>query len=381
MQVAEGDVTVTVPEQPEAGVGDAVFFNPDMELNRDLTVATLAAFRERRRGGEKPAPATYLDAMAASGIRGVRAAAAGWDVTMADVDEDAIALCRENLGANDLDAEVVHRDANALLYERGARGAAFDVVDLDPFGTPMPFADAAFATTRDLVCVTATDTAPLCGAHFESGVRSYGAVPVTTEYHAEVGLRVLLSALARAAARHDVGVTPLLSHVSDHYVRTYLALDRTATAADETLRSLGFVHHCDGCLHRDHEYGLLSHPPATCPNCGAESVETAGPLYLDQPHDPSFVEAVRTRVGTGMGTATRADRLLARIRGELGLPTHYDQHELTERWGEPATPIEEFVAALRAAGHDAARTHYGGTTFETTASVAEIRAAAPSPEA
>jgi len=43
----------------------------------------------------------------------------------------------------------------------------------------MPFADAAFANCRDLVCVTATDTAPLCGAHFNSGVRSYSAIPGT----------------------------------------------------------------------------------------------------------------------------------------------------------------------------------------------------------
>ncbi|WP_214676014.1 hypothetical protein, partial [Escherichia coli] len=32
----------------------------------------------------------------------------------------------------------------------------WDVVDIDPFGTPIPFADAALSNTRDLVCVTAT---------------------------------------------------------------------------------------------------------------------------------------------------------------------------------------------------------------------------------
>ena len=37
--------------------------------------------------------------------------------------------------------------------------------------------------------------------------------------------------------------------------------------------------------------------------------------------------------------------------------------------------MDEFLEALRAAGHDASRTHYGGTTFKTDAGVAAIRAA------
>jgi tRNA (guanine26-N2/guanine27-N2)-dimethyltransferase len=37
--------------------------------------------------------------------------------------------------------------------------------------------------------------------------------------------------------------------------------------------------------------------------------------------------------------------------------------------------MDDFLADLRAAGHAASRTHYGGTTFKTTADVTEIRAA------
>jgi len=367
MDVREGRVTVQVPEQAEEGAGDGVFFNPRMELNRDVTVAVLRAYRER-----EPRAETYLDANAASGVRGVRAAAEGWDVTMADVDPDAVALCRENLARNDLDGEVVQRDANALLYDTEQ---PFDVVDVDPFGTPIPFADAAFANARDLVCVTATDTAPLCGAHFRSGVRKYGAVPRNTEYHAEMGLRVLLSALARTAARYDVGVTPLLSHVSDHYVRTYLALSHRATDADRAVEKLGYVDHCQDCRWRESEPGLLPDPRDECPACGSRRVVTGGPLWLGPTHDPAFVTAAREVVTDDMGTATRARRLLDRLADERHEPTHYDQHKLYRQWGEPAIGMDEFLDALRAAGHEASRTHYGGTTFKTPADVTEIRAA------
>jgi len=367
MLVREGDVAVEVPEQADAGVGEGVFFNPQMELNRDVTVAALRAYRER-----EARAATYLDATAASGVRGVRAAAEGWETTMADVSEDAVALCRENRDRNDLDAEVVHRDANSLLHDADS---VFDVVDLDPFGTPIPFADAAFANARNLVCVTATDTAPLCGAHFESGVRSYSAVPRNTEYHAEMGLRILLGALARTAARYDAGVRPILSHVSDHYVRTYLELDHGATPANDAVDELGHLAHCPECLWRTTDEGLIADLPESCAACGSEHVVHAGPLWLGPAHDADFVAATRAALSPEMGTASRADDLLDRIGDEVHAPTHYDQHRLAKRWGITAGPMDEFVEALRDAGHAASRAHFGGTTFKTDADVTEIEAA------
>ena len=101
----------------------------------------------------------------------------------------------ENFERNDLPGEVVHKNANALMHEE-----VFDVVDIDPFGTPVPFADAAFANTRDLVCVTATEphrsVAHTSTAASESTAR-FRATPTTTP----MGVRILLSALVRTAAR------------------------------------------------------------------------------------------------------------------------------------------------------------------------------------
>ncbi|QSG10167.1 N2,N2-dimethylguanosine tRNA methyltransferase [Halapricum desulfuricans] len=364
MRVTEGSVEIEVPEQPEAGIGDGVFYNPVQELNRDLTVAVLRAARERFEHAE-----TYLDATAASGVRGVRAAAEGWDVTLCDRDEDAVELCRTNLDRNGLAGEVVNRNVNALMHER-----RFDVVDLDPFGTPIPFADAAVRSAIDLLAVTATDTAPLCGAHFESGVRSYSAVPRNTEYHREMGVRILLGALARTAARYDRAITPVTTHATKHYVRTYLALADGATVANRALDELGHVHHCQHCLWRTHERGLIADPPAECPNCG-EHLQTAGPLWLGPVHDREFLERVGQHVDDGMGTAEEARELTERLAAELATPTHYDQHRLAKRWGEGAMAMDDFLERLRNAGHEASRTHYGGTTFKTDADVTGIDAA------
>jgi tRNA (guanine26-N2/guanine27-N2)-dimethyltransferase len=365
-EVREGRVSLGVPEQADAGIGDDVFFNPTQELNRDVTVAALRAAEDRL-----PHAETYLDATAASGVRGVRAAAEGWTATLCDIDDDATDLCRENLARNDLEAEVVRADANVLLHERGH---AFDVVDLDPFGTPIPFADAAVSNTKHLCCVTATDLAPLCGAHFQSGVRRYGTVPRNTEYHSEMGLRVLLSALVRTAARYDVAATPILSHASDHYARTYLELSDGAGRADDCIDQLGHVYHCEHCLWREHEFGPHADAPDRCPECEYD-LKTAGPIYLGRPHDPDFVAATRAAVDDAMGTSEKARDLLATVEGEFDAPTHYDQHRLCKRWGEPAIGMDAFLEQLRAAGHDASRTHYGGTTFKTDADVVAVREA------
>ena len=364
MRVTEGQVTVEVPEQAEAGTGENVFFNPVQELNRDLTVATLRAVRER-----EPRAESYLDATAASGIRGVRAAADGWETTLCDVDPDAVELCERNLERNGLAAEVRHEDANVAMHSD-----PWDVVDIDPFGTPIPFADAAFQGTRDLVCVTATDTAPLCGAHFESGVRSYSAIPRNTEYHAEMGMRILLGAMARTAARYDVAARPILSHATKHYVRTYLELDHGASVANDAVDELGHVYHCQQCLYRSHSEGLHADAPENCPNCG-QHLQTAGPLWLGATCEPDFAAAVAEHLSEDMGTADRAAELLETLAAELPTPTHYDQHRLCKRWGVGASAMDDFLDRLRDAGHDASRTHYGGTTFKTEADVTEIRAA------
>jgi len=367
--VREGGVAIRVPEDPGEGAGEEVFYNPEQELNRDLTVAVLRSFRDRMaRRGREGAVESYLDGMTATGIRAVRAAADGFDVTALDVDSAAVELARDNLRRNDLAADVSRGDANVALHSN-----YYDVVDLDPFGTPIPFADAAFRGTRELLCVTATDTAPLCGAHFEPGVRRYTTVPRNTEYHAEMGLRVLLSALARTGARYDVGVTPLLSHATRHYVRTYLALDRSASAANATVDELGYVYHCQDCLYREGESGLLADPPGDCPNCGGRRVVAAGPIWLGAIRDREFLEEIAENVTAAMGEAGAARDLLGTLRAELDEPTHYDQHRLCEAWGRSAAPMDEFLGDLRTAGFEASRAHYGGTAFKTGATVEEIR--------
>lgn len=364
MEVSEGDVTVEVPALATNGAEDEVFYNPRQELNRDVTIAVLRAFSER-----DPEATTYFDAMTATGIRAVRAAGEGWTVTASDRNPEAVELARQNLTANELEASTERANANVLLHQHD-----FDVVDIDPFGSPIGFLDAVFARPRRLVCITATDTAPLCGAHFRAGIRRYSAVPRNTEYHAEVGLRILLSAICRTAARYDLAISPILSHAESHYVRTYLTLERGATTADAAVDHLGTLWHCQDCLHREFERGLLPMDRPSCPECESNRVVTAGPLWLGPTHESAFVESVRSHLDAKMNESPRADRMLKTIADELDRPTHYDQHVLCKQWNRTAPGMDAFLAEIEAAGYETSRAHYAGTAFKTDASVETMRA-------
>jgi tRNA (guanine26-N2/guanine27-N2)-dimethyltransferase len=348
---------------------EGAFYNPRMEMNRDITVAVLRTLRDRFDDTRAP---RYLDANCASGVRGVRAAVSGYDATLVDRSDEAVELARHNVRDNDVgdDATVKHEDANVVM-----RRQRYDVVDVDPFGSPIPFADAAFNSADSLVCFTATDTAPLCGAH-DSGVRRYSCVPLNTTYHAEMGLRVLIGALARTAARYDVAVTPVLSHSSDHYKRTYLALEEGAKVSNSALEGVGFLSHCFECGARDVVDAVGAAVPEEIERdcaCGARR-RIAGPIWTGAVRDREFVDDVLDEIedDESLGTHKRAGKTLRQVRDELDTPTHYDHHKVCQRADATPSKLEEFVERLREVGHDATRAHYSGTAFKTDASHEEL---------
>lgn len=375
--IVEGTTKVLVPVPPQDAnfppSAAAVFYNPEMELNRDINVAATAAFVERLVPGKKiPGEEVhYLDAFSASGIRGLRIAGeVGIQAALNDWSLDAVELIRENIRINGLEekTQVTRKSANVLLHEK-----KFHIVDIDPFGTPAPFLDAASASVQHLLSVTATDTAPLCGAHLNSGIRKYAAVPLNTEYHSEMGLRVLLGACARELAKHEKGMLPLLSHVTRHYVRTYLGIVPGAKQADKTLRSMGFSVHCQNCGFRAPVYGLAVHIGQECPVCGSHT-QVAGPLWLGPFRDPDFCnETISKLEEHPLNTKEKAKKLITLCRDELDIPMFYDQHVLCKALGVSATGIEALLEGIRANGFEASRTHFSGTSFRTDAPIDRIK--------
>ena len=375
--IVEGTTKVLVPvPPPDANFPPSaapVFYNPEMELNRDINVATTAAFVKRLLSEKNITreEVRYVDAFSASGIRGLRISGeVGINATMNDWSPEAFELIKENIKINGLEgkAQATRKNANVLLHEQ-----KFHIVDVDPFGTPSPYLDAAATSAQSMLSVTATDTAPLCGAHLNSGIRKYAAVPLNTEYHSEMGLRVLLGACARELAKHEKGMLPLLSHVTRHYVRTYLEILPGTRQADRTLKSMGFSIHCSRCGFRGPIYGLAVHIERECPACGGLT-KIAGPLWLGPFREPKFCNEVISELEVPpLNTKDKAKKIITFTRDELDIPMFYDQHVICKELGASATGIETLIEALRASGFEASRTHFSGTSFRTDAPVAIIK--------
>lgn len=335
-----------------------VFYNPRMALNRDATVLVASCLE----------PRTYLDAMGASGIRGCRVGhESGVEVTINDRDPCAADLIRQNCAHLHLDATVTCRDANALMSEE-----PFDFVDLDPFGTPAPFIDAGIRSSVRMLGITATDTAPLCGAHLKAGIRRYMARPMNTEYHAEVGLRILLGYAARMTARYDRGIEPVFCFAHEHFVRLHLRLARGTEAGDRTLARMGYIYQCPGCPYRSEGTGQFP-DHRDCPVCG-RSLSPIGPLWTGSIQDQDIISQLRARVQEqGLASPTQLEKTLTLCQEEPDISFSYDYHKLAKKFKVSPGPIAGVLAALTEQGYVAARAHYSGYCIKTDAPVEVIR--------
>ncbi|MDY6965113.1 MAG: tRNA (guanine(10)-N(2))-dimethyltransferase [Halobacteriota archaeon] len=361
--ITEGRTKVLVPILDESDnyppSSAPVFYNPKMELNRDISVACISSF-----SGEEEL--SYVDALAATGIMGLRVAneVEGLDVTINDRSRMAYETILENVKMAREGIKVHNEDANILL-----RRKRYDIIDIDPFGSPVPFLDSSSSSVEKLLCITATDTAPLCGAHKKAGIRRYSAVPLNTEYHKEVGVRILLGKIIRDLAAYDKSGRPLLSFSSRHFLRTYVSVGKGAIEADKSIKELGFILNCTNCGYRNSEKGLVIIGLKECPRCGF-SLGLAGPLYLGKIHDRIFcVRVIKELEARKPGTWEKAINIVQLCSEEMDLPYYYEHHTICKRLKISAGPLDNLIFCLREGGFTATRTHFSGTSFKTDASI------------
>lgn len=329
-----------------------VFYNPRMEISRDATVLLVSLLK----------PSQYLDAMGASGIRGLRIASeCGIPVSINDRDRRAVALIERNAEILGIPVEVLHSDTNVLLS-----GKSYEAVDLDPFGSPAPFVDSGIRGSGRYLFVTATDTAPLCGAHRNAGIRRYFAAAMNNEYHAETALRILLGFLVREAVKYDKGVEPLFCFSREHFVRVHARLQKGALAADRSVARMGYVMQCPSCPYRKEQPGILPEP-GSCPYCGA-ALRPIGPLWTGAIQEIDLIMQMESILPTfSLGCSSQLQQLFSTCRQELALSFHYDYHVLARYLRVSPPPIGAVIQALIGEGYSATRAHYSGTALKTDA--------------
>jgi tRNA (guanine26-N2/guanine27-N2)-dimethyltransferase len=380
----EGTVKVLVPklaafvkEPGEYAPSKApVFYNPVMEFNRDFAVLVVQTL-QKKLGRE----IDVCEPLSGCGIRGVRFAAevkGVKTVVLGDINENAYRLAIHNVKINGL-AEIVlveKREANFLLSSRSAPRSRFDVIDIDPFGSPVRHLDSAVRALRNsgLLALTATDMASLSGVHPRACVRRYGGKPLRTEYCHELAVRLLAGCLATVAAKHDVGIKVAFSHCGEHYIRVYATIEYGAKNADESMKNLGFILHCFRCFHRETVQGpfWIEHD-RRCPECGS-TLSIAGPLWIARISDSEFCKMMEQEVQTRrLRLAVRIQKMLRLIKNESDAPaTYFVIDDLCDALNLPVPSVKKVIESLERDGFHVTPTHFSTRGVRTDAPASEL---------
>ena len=145
-EITEGSIKLTVPKLTLFAQGTSeyipskapVFYNPLMQLNRDIAILALNIYQKRVNHR------LYIcDPLSGCGVRGLRFAREVNNVdfvVLNDLSLQAAKLVQFNADKNGLAniVKVENLDAR-VLFENYASRKKFDVIDIDPYGSPSPF--------------------------------------------------------------------------------------------------------------------------------------------------------------------------------------------------------------------------------------------------
>lgn len=435
--VKEGKAAILFPNANE------VFYNPVQEFNRDLTCAVITEYArevmaqrgvkvvvpgekervvvslsedtneadvqtEEKNGVEPPAVTAVvgekcerglhvLEGLAASGLRSVRFALEVpglQSVTANDFSTKAAALIARNAQYNKVSHLVRPscRDASMLMYEMRGKKERYDVIDLDPYGSPASFLDAAVQAVSEggLLCITCTDMAVMAGNSGETCYSKYGSISIKTRYCHEMALRIILHSLDQRAGVYQRYIQPLLSVSVDFYIRVFVRVFTGQATVKNSASKQALVYNCVGCgsFHlqrmgrrtsngKHMKYSAATGPPVgpECEHCGQRH-QMAGPMWAEPIHDTAFVQKVLSAVSgnpSRFGTSKRIEGMLSMVTEELeDVPLYYSVDSLSSTIHCNTPPLLQLRSALLHAGHRVSLSHACKNALKTDAPPAAI---------
>jgi tRNA (guanine26-N2/guanine27-N2)-dimethyltransferase len=362
---------------------------------------------------EKPPlePITILEGMCATGLRAIRYARELDDVKCIvanDLDPTAALAVENNKEYNARESEEVKRRVDKIVTNCGdvrvvalQHEKCFDVVDLDPYGTPSQQLESAVLAPVEggLLCVTATDMSVLCGNNAEVGWTKYGSYPLKARYCHEQSTRILLAAIQSAAVKNRRYIVPVLSTQIDFYARVYVRVYSSAVNCKAAASNLSYVFQCVGCdsfelqplgkvEERSHERtgktytkfipGKLSaavehneHGDRKCHNCGW-GMNVGGPIWSAPVHDKGWVESVLKDVKESSDERypgkEKVRALLTNCSEELpDTPLHYCLHSMAGTLKITPPTLALFRSAIINAGYKVSGVHCNQLAVKTNA--------------
>ncbi|XP_010553959.1 PREDICTED: probable tRNA (guanine(26)-N(2))-dimethyltransferase 2 isoform X2 [Tarenaya hassleriana] len=338
-----------------------------------------------------PKPPRVLEALSASGLRALRYALEVEEigqVVALDNDKASVEACQRNIKFNGsvASSKIESHLADARVYML-THPKEFDMVDLDPYGSPSIFLDSAVQSVSDggmLMC-TATDLAVLCGGNGDVCYSKYGSYPLKGKYCHEMALRILLACIESHANRYKRYIVPVLSVQMDFYVRVFVRIYTSAGEMKNTPLKLSYVYQCNGCdsfhlqpvgrtleKNKSTRYLPACGPvvPQECSHCG-KKFNIGGPIWSAPIHDQDWVTSILEDVKSMKDKYPAYDRIcatLTSISEELpDVPLFLSLHGLcaTLKCTPPSAVL--FRSAVINAGYEISGTHVEPLGLKTNA--------------
>ncbi|XP_064416750.1 tRNA (guanine(26)-N(2))-dimethyltransferase [Latimeria chalumnae] len=434
--IIEGKAKIIFPNKNE------VFYNPVQEFNRDLTCAVITEFArlqllgkgiqvsvpgedEKKRvvvnltdcetgnstdsgetsGGKKLAVVgeqcqegiRILEGLAASGLRSIRFAKEVpgiHSIVANDFSAKAVELMKRNVELNAVQHLVTPSlaDASLLMYERKRMRERFDIIDLDPYGSPSMFIDGAVQAVSEggLLCVTCTDMAVMAGNSGETCYSKYGSMSLKARFCHEMALRIILHNLEQRANCYQRYIVPLLSISADFYIRVFVRVFTGQAKVKASASKQAMVYNCVGCgayhlqrlgkmtSHGNYfKYSAASGPPVgmKCEHC-QQRHQLGGPVWAEPIHNLDFVHKVLSAVENNpkrFNTSSRILGMLSMVTEELpDVPLYYTLDHLSSviHCNTPSLLLTR--SAILHAGYQVSLSHACKNTIKTDAPPAII---------
>jgi tRNA (guanine26-N2/guanine27-N2)-dimethyltransferase len=238
----EGKARLLLPDSIKISRKAEVFYNPRMAINRSFSIVFLQNFATRLQ------KLRIFDMLASTGVRGVRyyleLPGEKELLYFADRNPKAIELLKENLKLNGIENATIYQgDVRKLCLELQDTDIRFNLIDIDPFGSPMHFVYfAGIVSDRRLAvhAITATDLGALYAQSIKATIKKYAAYNSKDFLlREEVALRILIGFVAKELLRHDLGIRVLGYHAFKHFIRIYVEV--SSSYYDRTIENLGLL--------------------------------------------------------------------------------------------------------------------------------------------
>ncbi len=354
--IKEESAIIDIKEPKKISKKLPVFYNPVMKFNRDISILLLNSAPNKNM--------QIADVLAGSGIRAIRflkelSKSKIKNMTVNDYDgkfknnfEKFLKLNKINKPEKIKKIIIKNEDANKLLLE----STGFDYIDIDPFGTPNPFLDAAVRriSRNGILAVTATDSAPLAGTFEEVCKRKYFAKPLHNYLMHEIGLRILIRKVQLISGQYEKSLVPVFSYFRDYYFRIFFICTKGKKDVDKIIGQHKYFLYCDKCMNFKASE--------------SNNEKCSGPLWTGDVSDETLVNAMIKK-----NKIKDIEKFLSIIKEESKIKNvgFYDIHELCKHYKLKIPKKQLLIEGLKQFGK-ASETHFNPEAVKTDLNAEQI---------